>query len=101
MQMKISHSGDDQTWTDIAYRNSGKMLRKLRENTDTSAILTDKISVFKTGQMPGICAETDGAFQCKSGWILCHIIYLLFDKRSFPDKKNTEYLCPTSSVKNL
>ena len=78
MEMKIIHSGDDQTVAEILTGNAVKLFGKLCEDTGCPSILTDNISVFKAGQMLWICAETYSASECKGGWISGHKSYLLF-----------------------
>ena len=55
-----------------------------------------EISVFKAGQMTGICTEAYSASECKCGWLFCHMSYLLLAVGTCPQAKNTEYFCPTS-----
>ena len=50
MEMKIIHSGDDQTVAEILTGNAVKLFGKLCEDTGCPSILTDNISVFETGQ---------------------------------------------------
>lgn len=92
MEMKIIHSGDDQTVAEILTGNAVKLFGKLCEDTGCPSILTDNISVFETGQMTGICTEAYSASECKCGWL-----FLSYELPPFgcwnlsAGKKNTEY----------
>ena len=69
MQMEVIHSRDNQTIVEIFTGNAVKLLWKLWIDTDCQAILADEISVFKAGQMTGICTEAYSASECKCGWL--------------------------------
>ena len=68
--------------TDIAGGHSLSMLRAIAD-----AILADEISVFKAGQMTGICTEAYSASECKCGWLFCHMSYLLLAVGTCPQAK--------------
>ena len=87
MQMEVIHSRDNQTIVEIFTGNAVKLLWKLWIDTDCQAILADEISVFKAGQMTGICTEAYSASECKCGWFFCHMSYLLLAVGTCPQAK--------------
>ena len=87
MQMEVIHSRDNQTIVEIFTGNAVKLLWKLWIDTDCQAILADEISVFKAGQMTGICTEAYSASECKCGWLFFFFFYLLLAVGTCPQAK--------------